>query len=87
MQIALVFDDWRGKNRKSIYHTEKGVELSMGDFHSGTVFMADIQLDEDSARELEAALSGGYIPVFYAVEISRESNSPKGEGFGQSGGT
>ena len=87
MQISLVFDDWRGKNRKSIYHTEKRVELSMGNFHSGTVFIADLQLDEDSARELEAALSGGYIPVFYAVEISRESNSPKGEGFGQSGGT
>ena len=75
MQIALVFDDWRDRNHRSIYATEKGIELSMGDFHSGTLFLADVKLDEDSARELESALSGGYVPVFYVAKDSRGNNS------------
>lgn len=65
MRTALVFDDWRDRDHKSIYLTEEGVDLAMGDFHHGTMFSADIQLDEDSAKELEAALSDGYVPVFY----------------------
>ena len=71
MRVGLVFDDWRDKNHRSIYSTEQGVELAMGDFHSGTMFLADIQLDEDSARALESALSAGYVPVFYAAKNSR----------------
>jgi hypothetical protein len=32
MKIELIFDDWK-KNDKSVYFTQKGVELSRGDFH------------------------------------------------------
>ncbi len=70
MRILLVFDDWRDASHQSVYCTEKGVELSMGDLHHGSTFLADIQLDEDSSRELETALSEGYIPVFY---VSKEN--------------
>lgn len=67
MRISLVFEDWRGADHKSIYSTEKGVELSLGSFHSGTTFDADILLPPDEARNLADALAGGYRPVFYVV--------------------
>ena len=65
MNIVLVFDDWRFKS-KSIYSTEKGVQLSLGDFHSGSSFLADITLSHETAVELTEALMKGYRPVFYA---------------------
>lgn len=64
MRIYLVFDDWRDSKHQSIYRTEKGVDLSMGDFHSGTMFAGEIQLDEDAEQDLAVALEEGYIPVF-----------------------
>ena len=68
MKIKLVFSDWRDKNHKTIYNTEKGIDLSMGAFHNGTTFDADIELDEDSASELKQALDEGFNPVFYVIE-------------------
>ena len=41
MKIKLVFLDWE-KDGKSIYNTPEGVELSFGQFHSGTMFDAEI---------------------------------------------
>lgn len=61
--IRLVFDDWR-KNGKSIYATEEGINLSLGVFHSGTTFIATINIDSDEAEELLIALKEGYQPIF-----------------------
>ena len=66
MKIKLVFDDWRDRSHKSVYGTEKGVNLSMGDFHSGTTFNATIEVD--TPEELEESLRQGFIPVFYIIK-------------------
>lgn len=63
MKVALVFDDWR-KCGKSVYQTSVGVDLSMGQFHSGTTFEADIALDQEGATELASALRNGLTPVW-----------------------
>ena len=74
MKVRLVFDNWLGPPSSGfpmlvgVYHTEKGVELSSHDFHSGTTFWGSIDLDEDSAAELQEALADGYHPVFYVVK-------------------
>jgi len=67
MKIDLVFDDWR-KVGKSVYCTEAGVELSMGSFHSGTMFSGTIDLEETDAHELREALEKGYQPVFWVTQ-------------------
>jgi hypothetical protein len=64
LKIRLVFYDW---NNKSVYNTEKGVELSAGDFHSGSTFEATIECPYDE-EDLKQALKEGYNPVFYIVE-------------------
>lgn len=66
MKIKLVFDDWRDRSHKSVYGTEKGVNLSMGDFHSGTTFNATIEVDDP--EELKESLRQGFIPVFYIIK-------------------
>ena len=63
MKIKLIFTDWLS-NGKSIYNTEKGVDLSMGQFHSGTTFDAEIDLDQDDVDDLEECIRSGYTPVF-----------------------
>lgn len=68
MRVKLVFDDWRDANNRSIYQTPTGIELSLGDFHSGTMFDAEILLSTEVAEELQAALSAGHTPHFYAVK-------------------
>ena len=64
MNIKLIFDDWK-KDFVSIYNTEKGFELSSGDFHSGTTFDATIILNEENERQLRDALANGYRPTFW----------------------
>ena len=48
MKVRLVFQDWQ-RNGQSIYATEEGVRLAMGDFHSGSTFDATIEVDEEQA--------------------------------------
>jgi len=67
MQVLLVFADWRDKSHQSVYQTEKGIDLSMGDFHSGTTFKAEIVLDADAENDLRDALRDDFIPVFYVT--------------------
>jgi len=67
VNIYLVVDDWR-RHGKSVYSTEAGVQLSMGDFHSGTTFPGTIELDEEDAAELRRALRDGFQPVFWILE-------------------
>ena len=67
MKIKLTFDDWKNQG-KSIYNTEKGIELSSGDFHSGTTFNGTIELDQEQYEELKQALKDGYNPTFWVME-------------------
>lgn len=55
MICRLIFDDWR-KDGKSIYNTELGIQLSMGDLHHGTIFDVDLNFDDpDIETEIKAA--------------------------------
>jgi len=78
MKIALIFDDWRGrpqaKGWPSIYNTPEGFELSNGDFHSGSTFNAEIQLDAEQEAELQAALDTGHTPVFWVGKPNESKN-------------
>ena len=67
--VEFAFDDWK-KGGVSVYQTEKGVELSMNDFHSGTVFQGIILLDEEHQRALIEALKDGYTPTFTVFETA-----------------
>jgi len=67
MRVKLVFDDWK-KQGNSVYNTEKGVELSSGDFHGGTTFNGEIHLDGEQEEKLRVALMAGYTPSFIVME-------------------
>ena len=56
MKCRLVMEDWRQiGTADSIYSTPLGVDLSMGDMHSGTTFEAVVELPSDVAEEIETA--------------------------------
>ena len=63
MRIKLVFNDWLGPDNQSVYSTEQGVELSMGDFHSGTIFQGTIETDDP--EWLQEQIDRGFTPVFH----------------------
>lgn len=69
IMVEFAFDDWI-KGGVSVYQTEKGVELSKKDFHSGTIFQGVIMLDEEHQQDLIAALKEGYTPTFTLFEAS-----------------
>jgi hypothetical protein len=65
MKVKLVFNDWRLKGSViSIYNTPLGVELSMGDLHSGTTFDAELNINSETENEIKEALKQGAYPVF-----------------------
>ncbi len=65
MKVLLVFDDWQ-KDNKSIYDDlDNG--LTLGPFHHGTTFKAEIDLDPVDAIELETAMKNGATPVWYTL--------------------
>ncbi len=66
MKIKLVFEDWQ-RIGKSVYNTEKGIDLSSGQFHSGTTFDGEIKLDECDEQEIRASMKDGYNPVFWVM--------------------
>jgi len=81
MKVRLVFEDWCKIGKwGSVYQTEEGVELSMGDFHSGTVFHADLIIDADADREIEEAHVKGYYPVFAVLPENVKQLSKKDGG-------
>ena len=69
MRVALVFLDWRKKG-VSVSNTEEGVELTMGDFHGGSTFFGNIELDANDEAELLAAIKAGYQPCWWMGEAS-----------------
>jgi len=74
MKIKLVFEDWK-KNGKSIYNTEEGIELSIRNFHSGTIFDGKINLSPDDEKELKEAMKNKNFPSFYLIcpDITKEN--------------
>ena len=78
MKIELVFDDWRvRKSWRSIYSTERGVELSSGDLHSGSTFRAEIELDAENEADLREAIANGAVPVFWVELTAREGKEKR----------
>jgi len=71
MKIRMVFDDWRNSKGKSVYGTEH--ELSYGDFHSGTIFEGEIDIDAESEEELKEAMEKGFVPVFYLIGLEEKT--------------
>jgi len=72
MKIKVIFEDWK-ENGKSIYSTEKGVELSMGSLHSGSCWEGEIDFDPDT--ELELKERGKYRAIFEIVEVKTDENA------------
>ena len=69
MKIKLWFQDWKNQQtNESIYYTSKGVDLSMGALHSGSVFEGEIILDEYDEALLEKALKENISPVFELID-------------------
>lgn len=70
MRVKLAFEDWRQTGQAdSIYETPLGVELSLGDLHSGTTFEATVVFDSIGIEgEIEVAYKeDGAYPVFRMV--------------------
>jgi len=61
MQVKLVFYDWIDEHGESIYQTP---DLTLGQFHSGTTFNGEIELDEEDAQELAEEIKKGNTPIF-----------------------
>ena len=70
---TLVFEDWRlNGHTDSIYCTELGVELAMGDLHAGTCFEASITVQDHVAEEIQRAWDRhGAYPVFRVMPQQR----------------
>jgi len=67
--IKLAFHDWV-RDGKSIYSTEEGIELSLGDFHSGTVFNGAICLDDNGIQEIQRAIARKEYPTFLIFSLT-----------------
>jgi len=68
VKIKLIFQDWQNQKFESIYSTTEGVQLSMGDFHSGTTFDGEIKLNKEQEIELKQYMQQGYRPVFWTMD-------------------
>ena len=66
--IRMTFDDLRRKG-KSMYSTEEGVQMTMGDIHSGSTFSGTITLDEENMDQLNKMFEAGLQPVFWISPI------------------
>jgi hypothetical protein len=72
LTVSFAFYDWL-REAVSVYNnTEAGLQLSQGDFHSGTSFRGTLALDDDQVLELRQAMQGGYAPAFYVYETHGE---------------
>jgi len=65
MRVRLVFCDWQtADGESSVYSTQAGVELSLGNLHSGTVFEASAAFTICDDADLRKAWRLGIVPVF-----------------------
>jgi len=70
MKVKVVFNDWQEvtpEGFKSIYNTQKGVELSLGSLHSGSMWTGEINFDADTEQELKN--KGKSIIALFQVEV------------------
>ena len=67
MKIKLVFHDVINTFSESEYRSEIGLELTSGDFHSGSTFRAEIELTSEQQEQLEDFFKEGLNPVFYVI--------------------
>lgn len=76
MKCRLVMEDWRRTGEPgSIYSTPLGVQLSLGDLHSGTTLDAVIELPADITAQMKAAWrEHGAYAVFRVMP--NDMNSP-----------
>ncbi len=73
--IDLVFVSWQ-KEGKSVYDTEEGDKLFIGDFHHGTIFKGTIELDEEETSRIKQAWKAGIHPVF-DIRVREEDDKRK----------
>lgn len=59
----LVFDHWE-LNGQDMTNTEEGIEVSLTDFHGGSMFDAIIVLDEEQTEDIKNAIKNKFTPVF-----------------------
>ena len=70
MKFDLIFDDWQ-KDGQSIYQTELGVQLSLGDLHSGTTW--DNHLPREILAEIREAWENfRAYPIFRLIPREEE---------------
>lgn len=67
MKVRLVFADWQNQNFNSVYQTEEGIELSKRNFHSGSTWQAEVEMNETEAEELKQAQARGFRPIFELI--------------------
>jgi hypothetical protein len=65
MKVKVIFEDWKQEGR-SIYDTNKGINLSMGSLHSGSTWEGEINFDPDTEKEM--INKGGFRAIFEIVE-------------------
>ena len=65
VKIKLVFDDWQDKQCKSVYSTK--YELTLGNFHSGSTWHGEIDIEESDLREIKRSISEGNRAIFELV--------------------
>ena len=63
VKIKLAFRDWQ--RRCAPIGDVDYCRLSLGDFHVGTTFDAEITLDAEQEAELREAIEAGYQPVWW----------------------
>lgn len=84
MKVKLAFYHWLDKDGRVIHaYNDETLELIMGNYHSGTVFYAELNVDEEDAAELREALKQGYNPLFEVwaedTEIQEQEDAILGE--------
>lgn len=62
VKIKLVFDDWQDKQCKSVYSSK--YELSLGNFHSGSTWDGEIEIDEYDLIDIRKSISEGHRAMF-----------------------
>ncbi len=73
MKINLVFDRWIPDYNKEV-DQEAIIEASMGNYHPGTCFEAEIELSEDNKVDLLKGMNKGLKPVFQLHVRTKRGN-------------
>ena len=61
VKVRLIFKRWIISED---WNKNKEIDLSMGSFHAGTTFNADLYLRRDEINDLKEALKEKNVPIF-----------------------